>query len=515
MKMPAEREPPLQPRFKAHLLASQRLMTFFMDDIEDRAGMRVEWETTFDSFEVDESKVNDETSFPVTAKVSAGGSHSTVRAKYMIGCDGGHSLIRRMLGYEMVGETRDAVFGVIEVIPITDFPDARRVGFIRAHGGCILQIPRERRYVRYYVELDDVQFDSAGRVIRSGVTPESILARIQTVLYPYKVSYKPGNLQWWTVYQIGQRVSTSMSFKDRVFLAGDSVHTHSPKAGQGMNCSMGDTYNLGWKLGLVLRGLTPAMPLLGTYEQERLKYAKELIEFDTKHSQLFSGKPIEELMKMTGFDVKDVRDAFRKNAEFISNLGIKYDDSVITTGATSKQQLAKNIHLGVRMPSTPVVNHSDMFTIELGRRLWNDGRFRVLLFAGDVRDADQYHRLQRFGQLLSEPDSFVNTYTPNGGAFDSLVDVLTIHTADPHEMELHDFPDALHPFDESSGWSYDKIFSEGTRIDGRKTYEYYGIDGTRGCVMVVRPDHHVGWIGEFEDVKDIEGYFAGIFNKQR
>ena len=106
-------------------------------------------------------------------------------------------------------------------------------------------------------------------------------------------------MAWWSAYEIGQRVCDAFDNvadenrgdqTPRIFIAGDACHTHSPKAGQGMNVSMADTFNLGWKLAAVLRG--QAMPfLLDTYSEERRAKAIELIEFDKDMARLFSAKP--------------------------------------------------------------------------------------------------------------------------------------------------------------------------------------------------------------------------------
>ena len=68
----------------------------------------------------------------------------------------------------------------------------------------------------------------------------------------------------------------------RVFIAGDACHTHSPKAGQGMNVSMADAFNLAWKLAAVVRGVS-STSLLDTYTAERHAKAVELIEFEGGH----------------------------------------------------------------------------------------------------------------------------------------------------------------------------------------------------------------------------------------
>jgi len=77
------------------------------------------------------------------------------------------------------------------------------------------------------------------QIDRSNIEPDKLITAAKKILAPYDLSYK--HCQWWTAYRIGQRVGSVFSAHERVFLAGDAVHTHSPKAGQGMNISMHDS----------------------------------------------------------------------------------------------------------------------------------------------------------------------------------------------------------------------------------------------------------------------------------
>src|SRR5699024_9698966 len=104
------------------------------------------------------------------------------------------------------------------------------------------------------------------------------------ILAPHTLDVR--EVVWWSVYEIGQRLTDAFddapadgSRPPRVFITGDACHTHSPKAGQGMNVSIQDAFNLGWKLAAVLRGRA-APHLLGTFSGERQTVAKELIDFD-------------------------------------------------------------------------------------------------------------------------------------------------------------------------------------------------------------------------------------------
>lgn len=95
---------------------------------------------------------------------------------------------------------------------------------------------------------------------------------------------------------------------------------HSPKAGQGMNVSMQDTYNLGWKLGAVING-TADRAILKTYQSERRRIAKDLIDFDHRFSRLFSGRPAKDVMDEEGISMVDFKEAFEKGNMFASGIG--------------------------------------------------------------------------------------------------------------------------------------------------------------------------------------------------
>ena len=161
---------------------------------------------------------------------SQAGKEETVKAKYVLGADGAHSWVRNQLGFKLQGESTDYIWGVLDIVPITDFPDIRmRCAIHSESSGSVMVIPRENKLVRLYIQLTTTENAEGGKKAdRSKINPESILASAQRIMRPYKISYR--YCDWWTAYQIGQRVGNSFSVKERIFLAGDAVHTHSPKA---------------------------------------------------------------------------------------------------------------------------------------------------------------------------------------------------------------------------------------------------------------------------------------------
>jgi len=124
----------------------------------------------------------------------------------------------------------------------------------------------------------------------------------------------------------------------------------------------------------------------------------------------------------------------------------------------------------------------------------------------------QKARVDKFCALLDAPGSFLRRATLLGKPIDSVVEVLTIHSAKRTETELlRDFLEVLHPFDEKMGWDYNKVFvdDESYHEGYGDAYKNYGVDMERGCVVAVRPDQYVGWVGELDDFDGLEGYFAG------
>jgi phenol 2-monooxygenase len=158
-----------------------------------------------------------------------------VHAKFVVGADGAHSWVRKALGIEMEGEQTDYIWGVVDIVPETNFPDIRNTSVIYSGNGSCKVVPREGDLVRLYIQLSDTDAvnlsSSAGRVDKSKMTPQKIISVARKILHPFELA-EPKEIAWWTVYIIGQRVASSYSVKDRVFIAGDACHTHSPKAGE-------------------------------------------------------------------------------------------------------------------------------------------------------------------------------------------------------------------------------------------------------------------------------------------
>ena len=558
-------------RFTEVVVHQGRIERFFLDHMKKHSDIEVERGVLPESLSIDESRVEDTNAYPVTLKLrhlsdeeatphqmngtgtqdglfrsnlspddtdelirkskSQPNSEEIVHTKYVLGCDGAHSWTRGQLGFEMQGEATDYIWGVLDIIPLTDFPDIRkRCAIHSASSGSLMVIPRENKLVRLYIQLTEIKPDASGRADRSKITPSTIIAAAQKILAPFKIEYR--YCDWWTAYQIGQRVGRNFDAHARVFLAGDAVHTHSPKAGQGMNVSMQDAYNLGWKVGLCAKNVAKRY-ILKTYQSERRRVAQDLIDFDHKFSRLFSGRPAKDVLDETGVSMAEFKETFVRGALFAAGLSVDYGASMLVAKegdardqgdgtdvasakqVVGKQHLATKIPLGMRFPSFQVVNQSDTRPWPFQELLKSDGRFRILLFAGNMANSQQKARVWSFCEALERPHSFLKRYTPAGARIDSVIDILTLHSAKRVDVELlTDFPAILHPWDDETGWDYYKVFvdDESYHEGHGHAYENYGVNPERGCVVVTRPDQYIGWIGEVEDVEDISRYFEGILN---
>lgn len=294
------------------------------------------------------------------------------------GCDGAHSTVRRALGFSMIGDSTDAVWGVMDMVPRTDFPDIRKKASIRTKSGSLLIIPREgesRSLTRFYIELPP-------GTRAKDVKLEDLQQTASNILGQYKIEFT--ETVWWSAYAIGQRHANHFHKDYRVFLGGDACHTHSPKAGQGMNVSLQDGYNIGWKLAHVLKGLAPAS-LLETYVLERQKVAIDLINFDRYFSKLFSTEG--------NASPAEFQQGFVKAGKYTAGLTAKYDESSITCDLGLSDSLAPNVIVGMRLPSSQVVRYCDSKPVQLATTLKSDGRWRVVVFPGDISNSQNKEQL--------------------------------------------------------------------------------------------------------------------------
>ncbi|KAL2022367.1 hypothetical protein VTK56DRAFT_5434 [Thermocarpiscus australiensis] len=431
-----------------------------------------------------------------------------VRAKYVVGCDGARSWLRKQLGVSLEGDLTDSVFGVVDIVPKTNFPDIRKVCYLRAATGTILAVPRSNKEVRLYIPVE-----SGGALPDpKDLTLDRIMAAARQIIAPYRL--EAGSVSWWSAYRVGQRVGSHFSrCNERAFLVGDAVHTHSPKAGQGMNTSIQDAYNLGWKLRLVLQGRILLAPkaLLRTYELERRPVAQGLIAFDRGYLRLFAASSAE-------FDTE-----FLRAMKFTTGLSIRYPPSCAVQLPKGVEELGPSLLKadlmpGKRMPDFQVVYQADGTSARIQQRMRATGAFRVVIFAGDIAKTESLCRLQRLGQFLGDTVCGLGQITmaiggDNSSAWRQVpVEVLVVHCAERDCVNLLDLHEVYRPWSSDEGYDYWRVFADVESVhDGHgRAYERLELDRQRGCCAVVRPDGYVGAVVDVGDSEGLRRYFEGI-----
>ncbi|NIL90100.1 3-hydroxybenzoate 4-monooxygenase [Rhodococcus fascians] len=451
--------------------------------------------------------------YPVTVTLEhTGGDHvgqkRTVHAKYVVGSDGARSAVRDTIGCKPVGDKAFHAWGVMDVLAVTDFPDIRLKCAIQSgSGGSILHIPREGGHLfRMYVDLGEVAEDDNGKVRTTSI--DQIIAQANEILHPYTLDVK--NVAWHSVYEVGHRVTDR--FDDvpaeevgvrmpHVFITGDACHTHSAKAGQGMNVSMQDGFNLGWKLGHVLEGRAPES-LLATYTAERQVIAQNLIDFDKQWSAMMAKRPED-------FDnPSELEEFYVKTGEFPAGFMTEYRPSMIV-GDTTHQNLATGFPVGKRFKSAPVVRVCDANPMHLGHHHRADGRWRIYVFA-DAAAAGLHSASVALTELsswlLESPDSPIVRFTPQGTDIDSFFDVKVIYQQDHASVDIGAVNPVYLPVGGPFGLvDYEKVFATDPSTD---IFTERGIDRD-GAIVVVRPDQYVAQVLPLSATDELATFFAG------
>ncbi|TMV05632.1 3-hydroxybenzoate 4-monooxygenase [Ruegeria sediminis] len=457
--------------------------------------------------------------YPVTVRLvrtdpDRDGQTGTIRARYVVGCDGARSSVREAIGGRLHGDSAHQAWGVMDVLAVSDFPDIRMKSIIQSNReGNILVLPREGGHmVRLYVELD--KLSEGERVGSRDLTVDHMIAAANRILVPYSIDVK--EVVWWSVYEIGHRLTDK--FDDvpaeevatrtpRVFTAGDACHTHSPKAGQGMNVSMGDTFNLGWKLISVLTGRS-APDLLHSYSRERRAAAQGLIDYDHKWARIVSAPPGE--TDPEDADMPRFQRQFIEGGRFTAGLTIRYEPSALI-GDGAWQGLATGFEIGTRFHSAPVIRLADAKPMHLGHTVEADARWRLYAFngAGDPHARDSaMHRLCDF--LENDPTSPILTHTPHGGDVDAVISLFAVFQQGFRDLAFEKMPALLRPNVGRYGLvEYEKVFCADLK-SGDDIFDMRGIDRDKGCLVIVRPDQHVANVLPLEARKDLSKFFSGF-----
>ncbi|AGP33176.1 hypothetical protein SCE1572_00855 [Sorangium cellulosum So0157-2] len=256
-----------------------------------------------------------------TVQTSAG----PLRAKYLVGCDGGRSRVRKLAGFEFPG-TDPTITGYQAVVEL-DAPEKLATGWHRTPRGLVASGPTPGR-------VFTAEFNGPPPRRDAPITRAEVEAAIQRVsgadvkiLSMTMATRWTDNARQATTYRMG-----------RVFLAGDAAHVHSPFGGQGLNLGLVDAANLGWKLAAAVKGREH---LLDSYTAERHPVAARVLENTRAQVALMRPDPLTSALRAIVSDLMKLPAGNRYFGEMLTGVGIRYDlgDDDPLVGTLAKDQL--------------------------------------------------------------------------------------------------------------------------------------------------------------------------------
>ncbi|KAF2267042.1 hypothetical protein CC78DRAFT_531127 [Lojkania enalia] len=502
----------------------------FIEDIEKHGG-QIQRPWTISGFKNDGQDPN----YPVEVSlVHVDGTMSeVVRAKYLFSGEGARSFVRDQLGVKIHHKDPIShVWGVMDGVVRTDFPDIKMKCTIHSDSGSIMVIPRENNMVRLYIQIassTDPDFNP-----RKTATAEEVQQHAKEILKPYTITWD--RVEWYSVYPIGQGIAERYTLDERVFMGGDVCHTHSPKAGQGMNTAFLDAVNLAWKVHHVESGFSPRN-ILSTYESERKKVAENLLDFDAKYAKLFSSR-LPSAGEVAGASNNEPEEnefvkTFKASCEFTSGYGVAYKPNLINWSNEHPAQhplflafqRGTNLRTGRYFIPSTVTRVVDANVVHLEQEIPLNGSYRFYLFAGNpaktrnaVRDLATYMAASNsFYSVFSFKDIQKDRYHERHNPTTSFVTLTTIFNSPRAKVSIRGMlPDLLARYRDHV--YADDVWDQRVPNANAAAHAKMGLDEEEGGVVVVRPDGYVGCVVKLQEGQGtseaLNKYFSVITGKK-
>ncbi|SFW84078.1 rifampin monooxygenase [Amycolatopsis australiensis] len=238
------------------------------------------------------------------------------RARFLVGCDGGRSTVRKLLGVGFPGEPSrvETLLGEVEVTASRETIDAANLEVRKTHKRFGF-MPLEGGTYRVGVPAEGVAEDR-----RSAPTLEEVKQQLRKVAGTDFGVHSP---RW--LSRFGDATRQAERYRvGRVLLAGDAAHIHPPVGGQGLNLGVQDAFNLGWKLAAEIAGWAPA-GLLDSYEAERHPVAADVLDNTRAQMELLAPEPGPQAVRRLVAELMDFPEVSRHLTEKIIAIGIRYD----------------------------------------------------------------------------------------------------------------------------------------------------------------------------------------------
>ncbi|KAF7309292.1 FAD-binding-3 domain-containing protein [Mycena indigotica] len=404
----------------------------------------------------------------------ADGTEEVAEAAWLVGADGAHSVVRKGLGLNFLGETheeQEMLIGDIEVDGVSPglwhmWADPPRTMVLRS------ATPDSNLFMFAYVP------GTPGAVQHAGpFTRDEFVETFYEVTQRTDITF--GRATWLSRYRPNMRMVDQMR-AGRVFVAGDAAHCHSPAGGQGLNSSVQDAANLAWKLALVINHHAPEA-LLDTYAEERLRVIAQMLQLTTAlYNSTFDALRLKQQLDADG--TEDAPMGTDRNGAGLSMLGVNYSGSSIIAEdndagpapAYAPGFAETGVRAAYRAPDAPglvavypMKKETSLFEV------FDVALHTVLLFGASSAAISGLRRPAGATQMVQILPASVDTAPLKADGVD-----IVLHDARGH------------------------------------AYAGYGVEAGETVVVVVRPDGVVGMVqrGSAEEaVKGLAQYFAKIF----
>jgi 2-polyprenyl-6-methoxyphenol hydroxylase-like FAD-dependent oxidoreductase len=234
----------------------------------------------------------------------------SLRADYLVGCDGGRSVVRKAAGIDFPGWDPTSSYLIAEV----EMDEEPEVG-MRPEGGGIGPVNREEGGNPYGVVLLEKEIEHTAEPTMEDLTEALVAA--------YGTDYGAHSPTWVSRFTDMTRQAATYR-KGRVLLAGDAAHVHGPQGGQGLNTGVQDAVNLGWKLAQVIRSTSPET-LLDTYHAERHPVGARVLQNTMAQVALVRTDERSKALRDTMLELLGLDESRKRIAAMISGLDIHYD----------------------------------------------------------------------------------------------------------------------------------------------------------------------------------------------
>ncbi|GAB3805802.1 rifampin monooxygenase [Humibacter antri] len=239
-----------------------------------------------------------------------------LRSRYLVGCDGGRSTVRKLLGVAFPGEPSrvDTLLGEVELTATLDeiVTMATKIRETQKRFGVI---PLEGNLYRVVVPAETVAGDRA-----TAPTLEEFRQELRACAGTDFGAHSP---RWLSRFGDATRIADHYRI-GRVMLAGDAAHIHPPVGGQGLNLGIQDAFNLGWKLAAAITGWAPD-GLLDSYHSERHPVAADVLETTRAQMQLLDTQPGSRAVRQLVSNLMDFDDVNQYLIEKLTAISIRYD----------------------------------------------------------------------------------------------------------------------------------------------------------------------------------------------